>query len=133
MTVATARGVALGTDETTGVTIANNATTVSNEIDFSGADSAECELFVFLKFTSTVTVGTVDVILQPSAISGQTYDGGPWLLGTFAPINGTLKIPVNQPYAPIRPPRYGKIAVKNNATGANITNVTVRYEALRLS
>ncbi len=133
MTIARSAGVLIGTDETTGVTIGNNATTSSSETDILGADDCVGEINLFLKFTSTVAVGTVDVSLYHSRVAGQAYSEKPILVASVAPINGTQKVQCNVPYKRLEVGRYITASVKNNATGANITNVLVGYELFKVS
>lgn len=127
MTVARSAGVLLGTDETTGVTIATTASTSSSEKDFLGDDTSDGEVNIFLKFTSTVTAGSVDVYLSGSRITGQNYTDVPQLIGSVAPINGTQKVYLGR--FPIS--RYSVAKVTNAATGANATNVTLGYELFK--
>jgi hypothetical protein len=123
MTVAYSAGVFLGTDETTGVTIANNATTTSSEIDMFGNNTSEGWIRLYIKFTSTVTAGTMDMQLYSSRVTGQPYADQAPVIGSYAPINGTQKIQVQD----FKLTRFQNQATKNNATGANATNVTVGY------
>lgn len=129
MTVAQSTGVFLGTDETTGVTIATTATTTSSEIDLLGGTASEGEILLYLKFTSTVTAGTVDVKLYPSRVTGQAYSDQAPIVASFAPINGTQKIFLGL----FKIGRYMTASVNNNATGANITNTTLGYELTKRS
>lgn len=129
MTVARSSGVALGTDETTGITITNTTRTASSEIDFLGNDTSAGEVEIFLKFTSTVAVGTVDVDVSGARITGQDYTDVPRIVAQIVPINGTQKVSLGR--YPIG--RYGVWAVTNNATGASITNVTLGYEEFKYS
>ena len=129
MTVAQSTGVFIGTDETTGVTVANNTTTTSSEIDLLGGTTFLGEANLFLKYTSTVTAGTIEVTLYPSRVTGQAYaDVAPQVL-IIPPINGTQKVYIAR--FPVG--RYMNATVKNNATGASATNVTLGYELFKLS
>lgn len=120
MTIAATRTVRIGTDETTGVTIANNANSETSEIDWPANDSSDVMLDLWLKFTSTVTAGTVDVAIRTRQITGGAAFGdvNP-LTVSVAPINGTQNVYLGR----FAVPRYGTLRVLNNATGANITNV----------
>lgn len=127
MTIARTRTVRIGTDETTGVTIATTANSETSEIDWAGSDTAATEVLLWLKFTSTVTAGTVDVAIR----TRQNTSGGAFgevnpLTFAFAPINGTQNIYVGRFWVS----RYGTLRVLNNATGANITNVLLVEEKL---
>ncbi len=124
MTVARSTGVFLGTDETTGVTISNNASSTSSEIDLLGNNTSEGFLQMYLKFTSTVTAGTLDVTMYSSRVTGQAYSDQAPVIGSWAPINGTQKIMLTL----VKASRYVTTKVTNNATGASATNVTQGYE-----
>jgi hypothetical protein len=129
VTVALTSGALLGTNETTGVTIANNATSTGSEIDILGNNTSQGFSFLFLKLTSTVTAGTLDVQCYPSRVTGQAYSNIAPIIGSFAPTNGTQQIPMGT----IQIARYMTAAVKNNATGASATNVFVGYTAFAAS
>lgn len=129
MTVAQSTGVFIGTDETTGVTIANNATTTSSEIDLLGGTTSEGWINLFLKITSTVAVGSLDVKIYPSRVTGQAYSDQAPIVASLVPTNGTQKFFCGQ----IKIGRYMTASVTNNATGANATNVTLGYELFKES
>ena len=129
MTVAESAGVFLGTDETTGVTIANNANTSSSEIDMLGGTTSEGWINYFLKFTSTVTAGTMDIKLMKSRVTGQAYTDQAAIVASWAPINGTQKIGLGE----FQIGRFMTANAANNATGASATNVTVGYEQFKES
>jgi len=119
----------LGTDETTGITITNTTRTASSEKDFLGDDASAGEVEVYLKFTSTVTAGTVDVDISGARVTGQDYTDVPRIIAQIAPISGTQKVSLGR--YPVG--RYAVWAVTNNATGASITNVTLGYELFKYS
>lgn len=127
MTIARTRTARIGTDETTGVTIATTASSETTEIDWPGGDLAMTEIALWLKFTSTVTVGSVDIAIRTRQNTGGAAfgDKNPLTL-SYPPINGTQNIYVGRFWVP----RYGTIRVLNNATGANITNVLVVEEKI---
>ena len=129
MSVLESAGVFIGTDETTGVTIATTATTTSSEIDMFGGTTSEGWINLFLKFTSTVTAGTMDVKLFPSRVTGQAYSDQAAIIASWAPINGTQKIFLGQ----FQIGRFMTASVTNNATGANATNVLLGYEMFKES
>lgn len=125
MSIARTRTVRIGTDETTGVTIANNANSETSEIDWPANDTSVVEVNLWLKFTSTVTAGSIDIeILTRQNTSGAAFDDNNPFKVSYAPINGTLTIYVGRFWVS----RYGTIKVTNNATGANATNVLVVEE-----
>jgi hypothetical protein len=129
VTVARSSGVFLGTDETTGVTIATTATTTSSQIDMLADDTSEGWMHLYLKFTSTVAVGSIDVKLIYSRVTGQNYADDAVVVGSVVPISGTKKVYLGQ--FPVG--RYMQASVTNNATGANATNVTLGYELTKES
>lgn len=125
MAITRTRTVRIGTDETTGSTIANNATAETTEIDWLGGDAADAEVNLYLKFTSTVTAGFVDIELIPrQATGGAGFSSLNPFKTSIPPINGTQSVYVGR--FPV--PRYGTIKVTNNATGASATNVLVVEE-----
>jgi hypothetical protein len=86
---------------------------------------------MYLCFTSSVTAGTVDVTVVP----GHRANGGTIeytrisLFASYAPINGTQKLYMGR----IPAARYMGVTVKNNATGASATNVSVLGELTKVS
>ncbi len=130
MTLAVTSGVfgSLGTDETTGVTIATTATTTSSELA-AASTTAEAWINLYLKFTSTVTAGTVDVRLWSGRITAQSYSDLAPVVGSYVPTNGTQKIFVGS----FTVGQFVYASVTNNATGANATNVTLGYELFKRS
>jgi hypothetical protein len=128
MAIARSNVALLGTDETTGDTIANNATDNGSEVDVLGDNTSAGELEVYIVFTSTVAVGTLDITVNKRDHTTQAYKK---LSADFsiAPINGTQKIPLGRFSAS----RYMQVDVKNNATGANATNVFVGGELFKFS
>lgn len=129
MTIARSAGVFLGTDETTGVTIANNATSTSSEIDLLGNDTSEGRIRLYLKYTGTAAAGSIDVTLYPSRVTTKSYSAQQPLAGSPIPINGTESIFLGD--FPVS--RYMTVSVKNNAVGASLTNVLLGYELFKVS
>jgi hypothetical protein len=113
----------IGTDESVGDTIANNATDTGALKDVLGDDTSTGELEIYLVFTSTVAAGTIDVTVVPGhrANSGTIEYTRVSLFGSVGPINGTQKLYLGR----IPAPRYLGVTVKNNGTGASATNVSV--------
>lgn len=128
MAIARSTIALLGTSETVGDTIANNATDNGAEVDVLGDATSVGELELFLAFTSTVTAGTLDVTVNKRRLTAQGYKK---LAPDFsiAPINGTQLIPLGR----ISAERFIQVDVKNNATGANATNVAVLATLFKLS
>jgi hypothetical protein len=126
MSISRSTGSLIGTDESSGDSIANNATDTGGEVDVLGDNTSVGEIELYLVFTSTVTAGTLDVTINKRRVSGQAYAKlGPEI--SVAPINGTQKIPLGR-----RPAgRYMQASVKNNSTGASATNVALLYELFK--
>ena len=61
MAIAASDKVLIGTDETTGSTIANNATSTSSVTDLLADDASSGEAWLFVKFTGGGTTGTLDI------------------------------------------------------------------------
>ncbi len=129
MTIARSAVVMLGTNETTGVTIATTATSADSEVDVLGADTVMGYANVYLKFTSTVTAGSVDLELHAHRITAQDYLDATPMKFSYAPTNATQKV-----FAGIvQVSRYMSVTVKNNATGADLTNVFVALELFKVT
>ncbi len=126
-TFARTTNVLLGTDETTGATIANNATSSSSELD--AGNNSKIVGYPFAKWTSTVTAGSVDVSFPLSSVAGQSYTNGVSLNLSVAPINGTLK----EPGISFAFDRFVTGSMLNNATGANITNALLRLNTVTVT
>lgn len=131
MAIAITDVVALGTDESTGITIANNATSTSSELDVGGGANTLLEIEPMLKFTSTVTAGLVIVTIQPRRVTGggDFGDASP-LVFSVAPINGTRRVWLGRFSAAWR---YCTVACLNSATGANVTNLFINLKVARIS
>ena len=133
MAVSQINQVLIGTDETTGDTITNNGTDTGVEVDLLGGTIALGYANIYLKFTSTVTAGSLDITLIHRPVTGQPYSDVPNPLDlkrSYAPINGTQKI-LCWRMVPIS--RYMSVTILNNATGANATNVLVRAEVFKIT
>lgn len=118
----------LGTSESSGDTIANNATDAGSEVDVLGNDTSTGTLDLYLVFTSTVTAGSLDVKFNPRRLTTQVYKAraAQW---SVAPINGTQKLYLGT----VKATRYVQVDVLNNATGASATNVAVLGELTKIS
>lgn len=132
MAIARTSVVMLGTDDSTGVTIATTATSADTEVDVLGDNITLGYGNVFFKYTSTVTAGTLDVELHHHRITAQDYLNqiAPELKRSYVPVNGTEKILV---FRMVPLSRFMSVTVKNNATGANATNVFVAIEVFKVS
>lgn len=121
MSITRTSRIFIGTSESAGDTIANNATDTGVEQDILADDGRGGYAFFFAVFTSTVTAGTLDFNIILERITGQSYVDVPARTISIVPANATKKCflcctPVT---------RFGLVTVKNNATGANATNVFV--------
>lgn len=129
MTVALVTGFLIGTSDTAGDTIANNAVDTGTEKDILGNATSEGWLNLYLAFTSTVTAGTMDLVIFRSRVTGVSYQDDPVIVYSAVPKSGTKKIYVaNFPAS-----RFMIAQVTNNATGASATNVVVGYELFQES
>ena len=130
MTIARNAGTFFGTSESSGVTIANNATQTGSEVDQWGNNASEGYLSLLQwYFTSTVTAGSMDGTLFYARTTGNEAEDQSVLTFSYPPANASQKINVGQQPAT----RYMIGQVKNNATGASITNGTLGYEATQES
>src|SRR5437588_12483400 len=119
MAIARSTFAFIGTDESTGSTIANNTVSNGSEVDVLGAgDNAGGVLNLYVVFTSTVTAGSVDVRFNPRRVTGQGYTARSYQW-SLPPINGTQKLFLGT----VQAPRFASVDVNNNATGASATNV----------
>lgn len=122
MAIIRSTGAFLGTSESSGDTIANNATDTGSEVDVLGDNTSIGEVELYLVFTSTVTAGTLDITVNKRRVTGQAYAKiNPQF--QIAPINGQQLIPLGRMPAE----RFMQVSAKNNATGASITGAFVGY------
>jgi hypothetical protein len=129
MTLArTHTGVLLGTSESSGVTIANNATTTGSEVDVLGDDVSVGDMWLYAVFTGAGTTGTLDIKVNSIRTTGQVYSKVTFEI-SIAPISGTQKIPLGK--RPVS--RFMNCEAKNNGTGGNLTNVAILYELEKFS
>lgn len=128
MSIARSTLALLGTSESSGATIANNATSSGSEVDVLGDDTSTGMLSLFLVFTSTVTAGSLDVTFNPIRLTTQAYKSraAQW---SVSPVSGTKKYFLGT----VRASRYASADVLNNATGASATNVAVLAELTKVS
>jgi hypothetical protein len=128
MSIARSTGVFLGTDESTGVTIASGATSSGSEVDVLGDNASVGDINVYLVFTSTVTAGTLDVTVHSRRVTGQAYAARAAQF-SVSPISGTQKLFLGS----LAASRYMSGDVRNNATGANATNASLLFELFKAS
>jgi len=128
MAIAASDKVLIGTDETTGSTIANNATSTSSVTDLLADDASSGEAWLFVKFTGGGTTGTLDIYIDPERTSSTSYNA-PATAVSIPPISGTQTLP----YGPYPVPRYGQVRATNNGTGGNLTNVFVCLKVFKYS
>lgn len=128
MGIARSTGSLKGTDESSGVTITNNSTDSGAEVDVLGDNASAGDVNLYLVFTSTVAVGSLDVTINRRRLTGQGYVQASAQF-SVSPINGTAKYYLGR----VPASRFMAADVKNNATGASATNVSVLYELFKLS
>jgi hypothetical protein len=128
MSIARSTFAFLGTDESTGVTVANSSVTSGSEVDVLGDNTSTGTLDLYLVFTSTVTAGSLDVRLNPRRVTGQAYTARSYQWTAY-PISGTQKFFLGT----VKASRFMSVDVNNNATGASATNVAVLAELTKVS
>lgn len=119
MTIARTAVVLVGTNESTGASTANNASSTSSETDLWSDDLSEGWVWLYQKFTSTVTAGSIDSKLTKSRVAANGYTANAPVVSSNAPINGTQNIDPAQ----VSVDRLATLTMTNNATGATATNV----------
>ena len=138
MAITRSTGALLGTDESTGVSVASNAmvattsantggANANNDVDVLGDNTSVGDLWLYAVVTSTVTAGSLDITINNRRLSGQAY-ARTGISRSLAPTNGTQKIPLGR----IPASRYMAVSCLNNATGASAT-VAVLFELEKLS
>lgn len=139
MAITRSTGALLGTDESTGVSCANNATVQTtlantpnnansnNDVDVLGDNTSVGDLWLYAVITSTVTAGTLDITINNRRASGQAY-ARTGISRSVTPTNGTQKIPLGR----VPASRYMAVSCLNNATGASAT-VAILFELEKLS
>lgn len=128
MAIARSAGALYGTDETTlGASLANNALVSGSEVDVLGDNTSVGDIWLYLVFTSTVAVGTLDIKINSRRVTGQAYASVNYTR-SYAPANTTQKIFMGK----IPASRYMQADFKNNATGAAMT-FSLLYELEKLS
>jgi hypothetical protein len=119
----------IGTETVSGVTVANNTSDTSAQQDVLTNNTSIASMSVYVAFTSTATIGTVDVSLQPLLnAGGQVYSDDAPLICSVTPKVGTTRLVVNLPASLLPAARFFKVNVLNNGTGADITDVYVGAE-----
>lgn len=125
MSIARSTFAFVGTDETTGTAVANNATANGAEVDVLGNDTSVGDLELYAVITSTVAVGTIDVTINKRRLSGQAYNPVSAQY-SVPPINGTIKRYLGR----VKASRFMSADAFNNATGASAT-VAILAEAFK--
>lgn len=133
MTIARTTGSFVGTDELTGVSLPNAAGVSGNVLDLLGDDISIGKIWVYVVFTSPVTVrdGCVSVELNSCRLSGQTYSGGlsEGTLRAEGPFSqGVNKVCLGK----FQASRFMQTDVRNSS-GVDLTNLSILYELERLS
>lgn len=129
MTIARSTGALLGTNESTGVSIANGASSVGSEVDVLGDNTSKGDLALYLAFGVTGSPdGLIDVVVSRGRVSGQEYVDGDGLIksvpGSSAGLVFLGRIPTG---------RYMQVTVKNRLVSGALTNVAVLYELEKTS
>lgn len=129
MTISRTTQDIIGTESASGVTIATGASLLSAQVDALGNNISVASLNLYVRFTSTVVVGSVDVSIFPVLDSGgPDYSDAAPLVLSVTPKNGTTSACVNLPASRLPTARFYKVNVLNNGTGADITDVFVGAE-----
>ena len=115
-----------------GVTIANNVVSTSSEADLLGNNTSSGKINLYITFTSTAVIGSVDVSLYGSDPSGTPFPNDDPLIASIVPVVGTLSVQSTAPWQQFPVPRFVTCSVLNNATGADLTAVTVSYELFQV-
>lgn len=108
----------IGTNETTGVSLANAASSVSSIVDVLGPN-ADGMLWLSVNVTFPSSSGQLEITLEPQRTNG-TDLRQPAITIIISANNST----VNQEYGPFPIMRYDRIRVANNG-GGTFTNVAV--------
>ena len=126
MTIARSTGALMGTDETTGVTIAAGNSNTATEVDVLADNTSSGEVSLFLTFTPAVipTKGDLVVSVTDGRVTAKHYQDP---LKTWrVPLAG---LPASQAtifLGRFKASRYHKAAVKNNGD-QSLGNVAVLY------
>lgn len=134
MAIARSRGVLLGTSESSGVSLNNNATvytlsgSVTTDVDMLGDDLSLADVWLYAAFTSGAAAGTLDITFSSHRLAGQGYlKSQP---DYQIPQTGAAQlVPLGK-----RPcNRYLAVSALNNNSGASITNLAILFELEKLS
>lgn len=129
MAVARSTGAFIGTSESSGTTIANNATSTGSEVDLLGDNTSVGWVHVYMVYDSTSSTGTIDVRLNRRRLTTQAY-ANPVFDLSWTPANATG----NKVYLGyFQVSRFVACDVKNNGLGASLTNFALLYELEKLS
>jgi len=129
MTVARSNIVLLGTDETTGITIANNAGATGTITDVLGDDTSMGYANIYCVFTSTVTAGSLDIEIVNHRVQTVDYLQATLQKFSYAPINGVQRIFIGS----VQIARFVSGRIYNNATAANATAVFLALELFKVT
>jgi len=133
MAIARSRGALIGTDETTGVSVAANATVYTSggssttDVDILGDDTSVGDTWIYAVFTSTANGGTMDITVSPHRNTGKGYTKiNPEV--QIPIINGTQMVPLGK-----RPAERYMAAKALNNGGSAVTNFSLLYSVEKLS
>ena len=119
----------IGSESASGITVASGFHHTSAQQDALGDNKSVASLNLFVRFTSTVTTGTVDVSIFPIFDSGgPAYSDEAPLVLSVAPKNGTTSACVNLPASRLPTARFYEVDVFNNGTGVDLTDLFVGAE-----
>lgn len=133
MAVARTNGAFVGTNETTGATIAAGASEVGSQVDLLGDDTSFGEVQVFLIFTpaAVVTQGNVRVVLYDIwANAGNKYVKKDGIINVNATGAAASQQKIN--LGRFKACRYGSGTVTNN-TDKSLGTVALLYQREKVS
>jgi hypothetical protein len=127
MSIARSTGALLGTDESTGVSVASAASSAGNEVDILANNTSRGLLTLYLVFTPTTAPdagGIVSVDYFDARVTAQPVTPPQ----VFPVATGGMPAAVVQKIrlGAVKPSRYGKITFRNGS-GSALTNVAVLY------
>ena len=135
MAIARSTGAFIGTNTSTGDTIANNATDGGNgNVDLLGDNASTGEVEIYVCFTGAGSTGTLDITIIPG---WEATSGTPPAI-EFARLAKQYQISATsgtQKFYLCRLPasRFMAVQALNNGTGGNLTNVSVLYALTKYS
>jgi hypothetical protein len=117
----------IGTNTTSGVTIANNGTSNGAEVDFFNDNTSVGDIWVYVWLSAAVTSGSIDIYINNRWNTGLAFKAQNPTYSISSSAAGAL-IPLGRRAID----RFAQVDVTNNATGASIT-VSVLYSLEKVS